>query len=66
MEHALVVSFQQVFHPAQIEEAGVVKLQSSREDRMDSHKNSRLTALGRAELVHRVIDLGHLDINIPE
>ena len=25
---------------------------------MNSHKNARLTALGRAELVHRVVDLG--------
>jgi transposase InsO family protein len=33
-------------------------LQSSTEDRMNSHKNARLTALGRAELVRRVLDLG--------
>jgi transposase InsO family protein len=52
------VSFQQVVHPVLIEEAGVVKLQSSREDRMNSHKNARLTALGRAELVRRVVGLG--------
>jgi transposase InsO family protein len=32
-------------------------LQSSREDRMNSHKNARLTALGRAELARRVVDL---------
>jgi predicted ArsR family transcriptional regulator len=25
---------------------------------MNSHKNARLTALGRAELVHRVVELG--------
>ncbi len=25
---------------------------------MNSHKNAQLTALGRAELVHRVVDLG--------
>ncbi len=30
-------------------------LQSSREDRMNSHKNARLTALGRAELARRVL-----------
>ena len=27
---------------------------------MNSHKNARLTALGRAELVHRVVDPGQL------
>ena len=58
MDHAQGVSFQQVVHPIQIEEAGVATLQNSREDRMNSHKNARLTALGRAELVHRVVDLG--------
>ena len=32
--------------------------QSSKEDRMNSHKNARLTALGRVELVRRVVELG--------
>ncbi len=32
------VSFQQVVHPIRIEGAGAVKLQSSREDRMNSHQ----------------------------
>jgi hypothetical protein len=39
----LVVSFQQVVHPIRAEEAGVVRLQSSREDRMHSHENARAT-----------------------
>ncbi len=33
-------------------------LQSFKEDRMNSHKNARLTALGRVELVRRVLELG--------
>ena len=33
-------------------------LQISREGRMNSHKNARLTALGRGELVRRIADLG--------
>ena len=33
VELALVVSFQQVVHPARTEDAGVARLQSSREDR---------------------------------
>jgi transposase InsO family protein len=57
-EPVLDVSFQQVVHPIRTEEAGVARLQKPREDRINSHKNARLTALGRAELVHRVVELG--------
>ncbi len=32
--------------------------QISKEDRMNSHMNARLTALGRVELVRRVLELG--------
>ena len=45
----LDVSFQQVVHLGQTEEAGVARPQTSKEAQMNSHKNARLTALGRAE-----------------
>jgi transposase len=52
------VSFQQIFHLIRTEETGVVRLQKPKEDRMNRHKNVRLTAVGRAELVHRIVELG--------
>src|SRR5688572_898663 len=54
----LDVSFQYVVHPAPTEEAGVAKLQCSKGDRMNVHKNARLTMHSRAELVRRVVAEG--------
>jgi transposase InsO family protein len=49
------VNFQEVVHSIQTEEAEVAKLQCSEENRMDIHKNARLTPRSRAELVRRVL-----------
>src|SRR5215813_12227940 len=57
-EHALAVNFQEVVHSAQAVNADVAKPQRFAEDRMDTHKNARLTPKGREEMVRAVVDGG--------
>jgi transposase InsO family protein len=53
------VSFQEVVHPVRNEEAeGVEALADPREDRMDIHKNARLTPKGREAMVRSVVEVG--------
>src|SRR6202140_460540 len=54
----LDVVFQEVVHPIRTEEAEVAKLQCSREDQMDVHKNAPLTPKGREAMVRSVIEGG--------
>jgi len=49
------VIFQQVVHPALGEEAEVANFSDSSEDRMNIHKNARLTPLGRERVVMQVL-----------
>jgi transposase InsO family protein len=51
----LTVSFQQVVHPVLSEEAEVANFSDCSEDRMNIHKNARLTPLGRERLVRAVL-----------
>lgn len=53
--HRLAVSFQKVVHSGPAEETGVTTLQS-RKDRMDIHKNARLTLRRREEMALMVIE----------
>jgi transposase InsO family protein len=55
---ALDVSFQEVVHSAQAVNADVAKPQRFAEDRMDTHKNARLTPKGREEMVRAVVEGG--------
>jgi hypothetical protein len=48
------VGSHQVVHPVLAEEAGVARLQDSREDRMNVHENARLTPHGRERIVRQV------------
>src|SRR5262249_49144245 len=57
-ERALDVNFQEVVHSAQAVNADVAKPQRFAEDRMDTHKNARLTPKGREEMVRAVVDGG--------
>jgi len=50
----LAVSFQQIVHPVLTEETEVLKLQIPRENRMNMHKNARLTPRGRERIVRQV------------
>jgi len=49
------VSFQQVVHPALSGEAEVANFSDSSEDRMNIHKNARLTPLGRERIVMQAL-----------
>jgi transposase InsO family protein len=49
------VNFHEIVHSVQAKETGVAKLQNSPENRLDIHKNARLTPHSRAELVRRVL-----------
>ena len=55
---ALDVVFQEVVHPVRTEKAEVAKLQCSREDQMDVHKNAPLTPKGREAMVRGVMEGG--------
>ena len=55
---ALAVNFQEVVHSAQIVNADVATTKRFAEDRMDTHKNARLTPKGREEMVRAVVDKG--------
>jgi len=57
-ERALAVNFQEVVHSAQIVNADVATTKRFAEDRMDTHKNARLTPKGREEMVRAVVDKG--------
>src|SRR5256884_2199334 len=52
----LAVNFQEVVHSIQTGNADVAKPQRFAEDRMDTHKNARLTPKGREEMVRAVVD----------
>jgi len=58
MENALVVNFQEVVHSVLTGNADVAKQKRFAEDRMDTHKNARLTPKGREEMVRAVVDGG--------
>src|SRR6516164_3389343 len=50
------VNFREVVHSVRTGNADVAKLQRFAEDRMDTHKNARLTPKGREEMVRAVAD----------
>src|SRR2546430_3110440 len=52
----LDVNFQEVVHSIRTGNADVAKPQRFAEDRMDTHKNARLTPKGREEMVRAVVD----------
>src|SRR6201984_318486 len=54
----LAVNFQEVVHSVRTGNADVAKPQRFAEDRMDTHKNARLTPKGREEMVRAVVDRG--------
>src|SRR2546429_9482038 len=54
----LAVNFQEVVHSIRTGNADVAKPQRFAEDRMDTHKNARLTPKGREEMVRAVVDRG--------
>jgi transposase-like protein len=54
----LAVTFQEVVHSIRTGNADVAKPQRFAEDRMDTHKNARLTPKGREEMVRAVVDRG--------
>src|SRR2546430_12020405 len=54
----LAVNFQEVVHAFRTGNADVAKPQRFAEDRMDSHKNARLTPKGREEMVRVVVEGG--------
>lgn len=54
----LAVNFQEVVHSAQAVNADVAKPQRFAEDRMDTHKNARLTPKGREAMVLAVVEGG--------
>ena len=55
---ALAVNFQEVVHSVRTGNADVAKPQRFAEDRMDTHKNARLTPKGREDMVRAVVDGG--------
>jgi hypothetical protein len=56
---ALALNFQEVVHSVPTGNNGdVAKPQRFAEDRMDIHKNARLTPKGREEMVRAVVDSG--------
>src|SRR5262249_4705874 len=54
----LDVNFREVVHSVRTGNADVAKPQRFAEDRMDTHKNARLTPKGREEMVRAVVDRG--------
>ena len=52
------MNFQEVVHSIRTGNADVAKPQRFAEDRMDTHKNARLTPKGREEMVRAVVDRG--------
>jgi transposase-like protein len=54
----LDVNFQEVVHSVRTGNADVAKPQRFAEDRMDTHKNARLTPKGREQMVSTVVDSG--------
>src|SRR5215472_7041479 len=54
----LAVNFREVVHSVRTGDADVGKPQRFAEDRMDTHKNARLTPKGREEMVRAVVDRG--------
>src|SRR5262245_61416423 len=52
----LVVNFQEVVHSVLARNADVAKPQRFAENRMDTHKNARLTPKGREAMVRAVVD----------
>src|SRR6516225_8918404 len=54
----LDVNFREVVHSARTGNPDVAKPQRFAEDRMDTHKNARLTPKGREEMVRAVADRG--------
>src|ERR1700752_1176977 len=57
-KNALAVNFQEVVHSVQVVNADVAKTKRFAEDRMDTHKNARLTPKGREAMVRAVVDSG--------
>src|SRR5262245_40113617 len=55
---SLVVNFREVVHSVRTGNADVAKPHRFAEDRMDTHKNARLTPKGREEMVRAVVDRG--------
>src|SRR5262245_52318563 len=55
---ALGVNFQEVVHSVLTGNADVAKPQRFAENRMDTHKNARLTPKGREAMVRAVVDRG--------
>ena len=58
MHYALAVNFQEVVHSVLTGNADVAKQKRFAENRMDSHKNARLTPKGREVMVRSVVDSG--------
>ena len=54
----LDVNFQEVVHSDLAGNADVARQKRFAEDRMDTHKNARLTPKGREEMVRAVVDDG--------
>src|SRR5262245_47358644 len=54
----LAVNVREVVHSVRTRNADVAKPQRFAEDRMDTHKNARLTPKGREEMVRAVVDRG--------
>jgi transposase-like protein len=52
------VNFQEVVHSVPAGNADVARQKRFAEDRMDMHKNARLTPKGREEMVRAVVDSG--------
>jgi DNA-binding NarL/FixJ family response regulator len=52
------VNFQEVVHSALAGNAAVARHKRFAEDRMDSHKNARLTPKDREQMVLAVVDCG--------
>src|SRR5262249_40658980 len=55
---SLAVNFREVVHSVRTGNADVAKPHRFAEDRMDTHKNARLTPKGREEMVRAVVDRG--------
>jgi transposase InsO family protein len=58
IKHALDVNFQEVVHSVLTGNADVAKQKRFAENRMDTHKNARLTPKGREAMVGAVVDSG--------
>ena len=52
------MNFQEVVHSVLTGNADVAKQKRFAEDRMDTHKNARLTPKGREEMVRAVVEAG--------